>query len=77
MATKSDAGAAIPARPTVADLQGDNHYAEIARKTWLKAKKTPKVNAKLVKEELWDKLEKEGFAYPSLLILETLQALEK
>jgi intron-binding protein aquarius len=64
-------------RPTVADLQGDNHYAEVARKIWVNKKKLPKVQPKVVKEELWDSLEKEGFAYGSLLILETLQVLEK
>jgi intron-binding protein aquarius len=70
-------GESASSRPTVADLQGDNHYAEIARKYWLKNKKPPKVQPKVVKEELWDHLEKEGFAYTSLLILETLQVLEK
>jgi hypothetical protein len=74
-AAKGDLSAS--SRPTVSDLQGDNHYAEIARKYWLKNKKAPKVQPKVVKEELWESLEKEGFAYTSLLILETLQVLEK
>ena len=64
-------------RPTIADLQGDNHFAQLARKTWLGKKKAPKVNAKVVKEELWDHLEQDGFKYSDLLILETLQAVEK
>lgn len=71
------ASAPAHARPTISDLQGDNHYAQIARKYWLDVKKAPKVQPKVVKEELWDHLEKEGFAYGSLLILETLQVLEK
>ena len=76
---KKDGGAAAvqQSRPTVADLQGDNHYAKLARKTWLEKKKAPKVNAKVAEEELWDHLEQDGFAYSDLLILETLQAVEK
>jgi len=73
----SAAGDTAATRPTVADLQGDNHYAQVARKYWLKNKKPPKVQPKVVKEELWDHLEKDSFSYSSLLILETLQALEK
>lgn len=76
---KKEAGAsAVQARPTIEDLSGDNHFAQLARKTWLKeTKKATKVNAKVVKEEIWEKLEGSGFAYGDLLILETLQALEK
>jgi intron-binding protein aquarius len=76
MTAQSDA-AVLQARPTVADLQGDNHFARLARKIWLDKKNVPKVNAKVVKEELWDQLEKDGFSYGQLLILETLQAFEK
>jgi intron-binding protein aquarius len=59
------------------DLQGNNHYAEVAKKNWLKSSKAPKVKASVVKEELWERLEKDGFPYGSLLILETLQLLEQ
>ncbi|KIW08100.1 uncharacterized protein PV09_01038 [Verruconis gallopava] len=69
--------APLHTRPTVADLHGDNHFAKLAHKIWLNNKKSSKVNAKLVKEEMWDVLEEGGFAYGDLLILETLQALEK
>ncbi|KAE8832277.1 hypothetical protein PTNB85_06669 [Pyrenophora teres f. teres] len=64
-------------RPTVADLHGENHFAQVARKNWLAAKKTPKVRPDVVKKELWDELEKVDFAYSSLLILENLQLLER
>lgn len=64
-------------RPTIEDLHGDNHYAEVARKYWLKKTKTTKVLQKVINEELWAHLETDGFAYGSLLILETLQVLEK
>lgn len=67
----------LNARPTVADLHGDNHFAQVARKSWLTAKKVPKVRAEVVKKELWDELEAVDFAYPSLLVLENLQLLER
>ncbi|KAF2133417.1 P-loop containing nucleoside triphosphate hydrolase protein [Dothidotthia symphoricarpi CBS 119687] len=67
----------VHARPTVADLHGDNHFAQAARKHWLAAKKTAKVRPDVVKKELWDELEKVDFAYSSLLILENLQLLER
>ncbi|KAH7400689.1 hypothetical protein DE146DRAFT_735740 [Phaeosphaeria sp. MPI-PUGE-AT-0046c] len=67
----------LHARPTVADLHGENHFAQVARKNWLAAKKTPKVRPEVVKKELWDELENVDFAYSSLLILENLQLLER
>jgi hypothetical protein len=79
-AQNSDASAdssTLHARPTVADLHGDNHFAQVARKNWLTATKAPKVRAEVVKKELWDELEAVDFAYPSLLVLENLQLLER
>ncbi len=67
----------VHARPTVADLHGENHFAQVARKNWLNNKKTPKVRPDVVKKELWDELESVDFAYSSLLILENLQLLER
>jgi intron-binding protein aquarius len=58
-------------------LHGENHFAQVARKHWLTAKKTPKVRPEVVKKELWDELEKVDFAYSSLLVLENLQLLER
>lgn len=63
-------------RPTVEDLQGDNYYAETARKIWLNTQKPPKVLPSVVKQ-IWDNLQKDSFAYGPLLVLETLQVLEK
>lgn len=65
------------ARPTVADLQGDSHFAQVARKNWLAASKTPKARPDVIKKDLWDELEKVDFAYSALLVLENLQALER
>jgi len=67
-------------RPTVANLQGENPFAQLAKKHWLKSsKKTTKVKVKpdVVKLEIWDVLEKENFSFKSLLVLENLQILEK
>lgn len=65
-------------RPTVADLSGENHYAQLARKHWLSStRKGTKVLQNVVKAELWDRLEQEDFAFGSLLVLENLQLLEK
>ncbi|KAH8683151.1 DEAD helicases superfamily protein-like protein [Tricladium varicosporioides] len=66
-------------RPTVADLQGDSAFAQLAKKYWLKpSKKTTKVKVKpdVIKNEIWDVLEQEGFEIKSLLALENLQILE-
>jgi intron-binding protein aquarius len=65
-------------RPTIADLQGDNHFVLLAKQHWLKStKKAAKVKVKpdVVKKEIWDVLEREDFSYRSLLILENLQIL--
>ncbi|KAL3425681.1 intron-binding protein aquarius [Phlyctema vagabunda] len=67
------------ARPTVADLQGDNAFAQLAKQYWLKStKKATKVKVKqdVLKNEIWDVLEKETFEFKSLLVLENLQILE-
>ncbi|KAI1274811.1 hypothetical protein F5Y07DRAFT_372295 [Xylaria sp. FL0933] len=68
-----------PARPTVADLEGESEFAQLARQHWLKTtKRAAKVKVKndVLKKEIWDVLEKDAFAYKSLLILEGLQTLE-
>jgi intron-binding protein aquarius len=67
-------------RPTVADLQDDNPFAQLANKHWLKStKKTTKAKVKpdVVKKEIWDVIEKDNFPYKSLLVLENLQILER
>lgn len=69
-------GLTLQPRPTVADLHGENHFAQVARKNWLTAK-APKVRPEVIKKDLWDELEEIDFAYPSLLALENLQLLER
>lgn len=77
--TKAEEGAPqAAARPTVADLQGDSHFAQVARKHWLAAPEPPSTaRPDVIKQALWDELEKADFAYSQLLVLENLQALER
>jgi hypothetical protein len=63
-------------RPTVADLYGDNPFAQAAKQHWLKEKPS-KFRPDALKTEFYDVLEKDGFRFRSLLILENLQFLEK
>ena len=65
------------ARPTVKDLQEDNHWVDLAKKQWLKEKPVRKVMQETIKNDIWDALESEGFTLHSLLILENLHILEK
>ncbi|KAF4550875.1 Intron-binding protein aquarius N-terminus-containing protein [Elsinoe fawcettii] len=70
-----DAGAT--SRPTIEDLTGDNHFAQLARKYWLGKTRVKKVQSTVVKTELWDALEKDSFPTGSLLLLEQLQLLDR
>jgi intron-binding protein aquarius len=77
---KAKARAKPPVRPTVADLEGESEFAQLAKQHWLKAsKRTTKVKVKndVLKKGMWDVLEKDAFAYKSLLVLEGLQTLER
>lgn len=62
--------------PGVADL-GASHWTELARKHWSRPVKIGRVQTAVIETELWDALERENFHARSLLILETLQLLEK
>lgn len=64
-------------RPALEDPQGENQWTQLARKHWIKPTKTRKVKSDVIKKEIWDVLENEGFEFRSLLILESLQLLEK
>ncbi|CZT52224.1 related to NAM7-nonsense-mediated mRNA decay protein [Rhynchosporium secalis] len=58
----------------------ESSFVQLAHAHWLKPtkKKTSKVKVKpdVLKNEIWDILEKDDFAFKSLLILENLQILE-
>lgn len=64
-------------RPDLNDLEGENEWTQLARKHWNKPVNSRKVKNEVIKNEIWDVLEKEGFPYRSQLILENLQLLEK
>jgi intron-binding protein aquarius len=80
---KSSAGLrskGAPGRPTADDLEGDSEFAALAKQHWLKTSKRStrvKVKNDVLKREIWDTLEKEGFPTKSLLALEGLQLLER
>ncbi|CAJ0542043.1 Ff.00g083530.m01.CDS01 [Fusarium sp. VM40] len=67
-------------RPTPAEVEEEEHqFVQLARKHWLKSGKKPakpKVKNDVLKQSIWDVLEREGFQYKSLLLLESLQTLE-
>ncbi|CAH0020194.1 unnamed protein product [Clonostachys rhizophaga] len=68
------------ARPTPAEVEEEEHpFVQLARKSWLKSGKKNgpvKVKSDVLKQGLWDVLEREGFQYKSLRLLESLQTLE-
>ncbi|RYO88498.1 hypothetical protein DL762_003704 [Monosporascus cannonballus] len=71
----------VAPRPTIADLEGESEFAQLAKQHWLgptSSKRTTKVKVKndVLKNQIWDVLEKDGFPYKSLLVLEGLQTLE-
>ncbi|MCJ1281245.1 hypothetical protein MMC26_000563 [Xylographa opegraphella] len=56
----------------------EGRWKQLAETQWSKpSAKARKVRPEVVKTEIWDVLEKEGFAFRSLLILDNLQLLEK
>lgn len=67
-------------RPTVADLQHEGLFTELARHHWLQSnQRTTKVKVKndLLKNEIWDVLAQNDFQYRYLLELDNLQILER
>lgn len=66
----------LESRPTVVDFRQDSPWVKLAKAHWLDVK-IHKVKPDVIKKELWDPLEAEGFSSRSLLILENLNVLEK
>ncbi|OJJ46372.1 hypothetical protein ASPZODRAFT_132454 [Penicilliopsis zonata CBS 506.65] len=77
--TRSAMAPGLESRPTVEDFQEDSHWVKLAQSHWLQTskKKARKVKPEVVKKEVWDRLEEEGFSLRSLLTLENLSILEK
>ena len=63
--------------PAGEELEDDNRWIQLAQKHWLKPSKSGKVKPEVIKNEIWDVLEAEGFLFRSLLQLEHSQLLEK
>ncbi|KAK2863709.1 hypothetical protein FQN49_004072 [Arthroderma sp. PD_2] len=67
----------LDVRPTVNDFQDENPWVSLAKAHWLKPSKVRKARPEVIKNEIWDPLQSEGFPLHSLLILENLHILEK
>ena len=66
------------ARPTVADVHGESHFAQLAQKHWPATKKAvTQAQPDFLKTEIWDALEKDHFPTSSILLLENLQLLDR
>ncbi|KAL9058335.1 MAG: hypothetical protein Q9162_001790 [Coniocarpon cinnabarinum] len=63
-------------QPSETDIHGDNHFTQVAQKCWLN-RNNKKAQPNVVKNELWDSLEKEDFPPESINLLENLQCLEQ
>lgn len=66
----------LESRPTVVDFRDDSPWVKLAKAHWLNTT-VRKAKPDVIKQQLWDPLEAEGFSNHSLLILENLNVLEK
>ncbi|KAJ5580048.1 uncharacterized protein N7459_006033 [Penicillium hispanicum] len=66
----------LESRPTVVDFREDSPWVKLAKAHWLNTT-VRKAKPDVIKQQLWDPLEAEGFSSRSLLILENLNVLEK
>lgn len=60
--------------------EGESEFAQLAKQHWLKpSKKATKVKVKndVLKQDIWDPLERDKFPISSLVALEGLQILER
>ncbi|KAL4877295.1 P-loop containing nucleoside triphosphate hydrolase protein [Aspergillus karnatakaensis] len=67
----------LDSRPTVEDFRDDNPWVRLAKTHWLETSVVRKVKHDVIKKDIWDPLEAEGFSFRSLLTLENLNVLEK
>ena len=60
------------------EVDSESYWTQLAEKEWLKhTNKARKVRPEVIKNDIWDVLEKEGFDFKPLYLLENLQLLEK
>ncbi|RDW67132.1 RNA helicase aquarius [Aspergillus mulundensis] len=67
----------LDSRPTVEDFRDDSPWVQLAKTHWLDAANVRKIKHDVIKKDIWDPLESEGFSFRSLLTLESLNILEK
>ena len=67
----------VVSQSNTGEVEGQKDWPSLAEKYWSKPVKTKMVKNEVIKSELWDVLEQENFEYRSLLVLESLQLLEK
>lgn len=67
----------LDSRPTVEDFREDSSWVKLAKTHWLEVSNVRKAKQDVIKKEIWDPLEAEGFNIRSLLTLENLSILEK
>lgn len=67
----------LDSRPTVEDFREDSSWVKLAKTHWLEVPNVRKAKQDVIKKEIWDPLEAEGFNIRSLLTLENLSILEK
>lgn len=68
----------LDSRPTVEDFREDSSWVKLAKTLWLEASSNVrKGKHDIVKKDIWDPLEAQGFDLRSLLTLENLSILEK
>lgn len=59
------------------DFREDSAWVKLAKTHWLEVSNVRKAKQDVIKKEIWDPLEAEGFKVRSLLTLENLSILEK
>ena len=60
------------------EVDSENYWTQLAEKEWLKQpNKARRVRQEVINTEIWDVLEKGGFDFKSLYLLENLQLLER
>ena len=63
--------------PTAVDINNETYFTRIAQRLWLKSKKASRVKPEVLKNEIWDVLERESFEFRFLLAFDNLQILER
>lgn len=74
--SRAEMAQSLESRPTVVDFREDSPWSKLAKAHWLDVK-VRKVKPEVIKQQLWDPLEEDGFTNRSLLTLENLNVLEK